>query len=135
MTNSTSVADKNLVTLADVEKAAARIEDVALRTPLLPFSEVSEQVGGDVRLKCENLQRAGSFKARGAANFVAQLSPAELEKGVITYSSGNHGQALALAARSMGARAVVVMPTTAPTVKVEGVKRLGAEVVFAETLE
>ncbi|MBT8396857.1 MAG: pyridoxal-phosphate dependent enzyme [Gemmatimonadetes bacterium] len=124
---------QGLVTFADVEEAASRIEGVALRTPLLAFPELSEAVGGEVRLKCENLQRAGSFKARGAANFVAQLSPEELERGVITYSSGNHGQALALAARSMGVRAVVVMPTTAPAVKLEGAKRLGAEVVLEGT--
>lgn len=133
MSNSESVSDNNFVTLADVEEAASRIEGVALRTPLLPFPELSDRVGGEVRLKCENLQRAGSFKARGAANFVAQLTPAELERGVITYSSGNHGQALALAARSMGVRAVVVMPTTAPPVKVEGARRLGAEVVLEGT--
>lgn len=133
MANSATMAETGFVTLADVEQAAARVEKVAVRTPLLPSPEISERVGGEIRLKCENLQRTGSFKARGAANFAAQLSPAELERGVITYSSGNHGQALALAARSMGARAVVVMPTTAPTVKVEGVRRLGAEVVFEGT--
>lgn len=122
-----------LVSITDVEAAADRIEGVVVRTPLLPFPELSEGVGGDVRLKCENLQRTGSFKARGAANFVAQLTPDERERGVITYSSGNHGQALALAARSMGLRAVVVMPTTAPPVKVKGARRLGAEVIFEGT--
>ena len=124
---------KDFVALTEVEEASARINGVALRTPLLPFHELSEQVGGEVRLKCENLQRAGSFKARGATNFVAQLTPEELQRGVITYSSGNHGQALALASKAMGVRAVVVMPTTAPPVKVEGAKRLGAEVVLEGT--
>ena len=99
-----------LVTLPEIEAAAERIEGVVVRTPLLPFTELSGELGGEVRLKCENLQRAGSFKIRGAYNFVAQLSPEELERGVITYSSGNHGQALALAARIRGARVVVVMP-------------------------
>ena len=122
-----------LVTLPDIEAAAGRIEGVAVRTPLLPFPELSEEVGGEVRLKCENLQRTGSFKIRGAYNFLSQLSVGELDRGVITYSSGNHGQALALAARIKGVRAVVVMPTTAPDVKVEGARRLGAEVVFAGT--
>jgi threonine dehydratase len=84
-------------------------------------------------LKCESLQPAGSFKVRGASNFVAQLSREELSRGVITYSSGNHAQALALAARARGIRAVVVMPTTAPAVKVRGAQRLGAEVIFEGT--
>ena len=122
-----------LVTLPDIEAAAGRIEGVAVRTPLLPFPELSEEVGGEVRLKCETLQRTGSFKIRGAYNFLSQLPVGELDRGVITYSSGNHGQALALAARIKGVRAVVVMPTTAPDVKVEGARRLGAEVVFAGT--
>lgn len=123
----------DLVTLRDIEAAAVRIQDVVFRTPLLPFPEISEELGGTVRLKCESLQRTGSFKARGATNFVAQLPRESLERGVITYSSGNHGQALALAARARGVRAVVVMPTTAPSVKVEGAKRLGAEVVLEGT--
>ena len=124
---------EGLVTLPEIEAAAERIGQVAIRTPLLPFTELSEAVGGDVRLKCENLQRTGSFKIRGAYNFLAQLPAEELDRGVITYSSGNHGQALALAARIKGVRAVVVMPTTAPEIKVEGARRLGAEVVFAGT--
>lgn len=94
---------------------------------------ISERVGAEVRLKCESLQRTGSFKARGAANFVLQLPDEHVSEGVITYSSGNHGQAVALAARSRGVRAVVVMPTTAPRVKVEGARRLGAEVLFEGT--
>jgi threonine dehydratase len=130
---SAPVTPQEFVTLKEVEEAADRIRGVALQTPLLPFPELSERVGGEVRLKCENLQRAGSFKARGATNFVAQLTPEELQRGVITYSSGNHGQALALASKAMGVRAVVVMPTTAPPVKVEGAKRLGAEVVLEGT--
>ena len=122
-----------LVTLGEIEAAAKRIQGIAVRTPLLPFPELSEELGGDIRLKCESLQPAGSFKIRGAFNFLAQLSEEELDRGVITYSSGNHAQALALAARSKGIRAVVVMPTTAPDVKVAGAKRLGAEVVFEGT--
>ena len=122
-----------LVTPRDIEVAAERIREVVVRTPLLPYPELDEGLGGTVRLKCESLQRGGSFKARGATNFVAQLPEEALERGVITYSSGNHAQALALAARSRNARAVVVMPTTAPAVKVEGAKRLGAEVVLEGT--
>lgn len=122
-----------LVTLTDIDEAARTIEGVALRTPLLPFPEISEAVGGEVRLKCESLQRAGSFKIRGCYNFVSRLPDEETEGGIITYSSGNHAQAVALVARLKGVRAVVVMPTTAPKVKVEGAKRLGAEVVFEGT--
>ena len=122
-----------LVTLQEIEEAAVRIQGVAVRTPLLPFHEASERLGGEIRLKCECLQRAGSFKIRGGFNLVSQLSSGELEKGIITYSSGNHAQAVALAAGIKGVRAVVVMPTTAPQVKVAGAKRLGAEVHFAGT--
>lgn len=122
-----------LVTLEEVEAAADRVRGVAVRTPLLPFPELSEELGGEVRLKCENLQRSGAFKIRGAYNFVSRLPAGSLARGVITYSSGNHGKALALAARLKGVPAVVVMPKTAPEVKVEGVRRLGAEVVFAGT--
>jgi threonine dehydratase len=128
-----AVMSGGLVTLSEIGAAAKRIEGVALRTPLLPFPELSEELGGEVRLKCESLQRGGSFKIRGALNFLSQLPYEELNRGVITYSSGNHAQALALAARLKGVRAVVVMPTTAPAVKIEGAKRLGAEVVFEGT--
>ncbi len=122
-----------LVTLREIEAAAKRIEGIAVRTPLLPFPELSDELGGELRLKCESLQRAGSFKIRGALNFVSQLPRDELERGIITYSSGNHAQAVALVARLKGIRAVVVMPITAPGVKVEGAPRLGAEVVLEGT--
>jgi threonine dehydratase len=127
-------APEGLVTLSEIEAAAERISEVAVWTPLLPFPELSDERGGEIRLKCESLQRTGAFKIRGAYNFLSRLSRDELKRGVITYSSGNHGQAVALAARLLGARAIVVMPTTAPAVKVEGAKRLGAEVHFAGTL-
>jgi threonine dehydratase len=103
-------------------------------TPLLPAPWLSEVVGVEVRLKCENLQRAGAFKMRGAYNAIASLPEEERRRGVITYSSGNHGQAVALAARMFGIPAVVVMPTTAPAVKVEGARGYGAEVVMAGTM-
>jgi threonine dehydratase len=123
-----------LVTLQDVEAAAARIEGIAVRTPLLPFQEPSEELGAEIRLKCESLQRTGSFKLRGAHNFLSQLSEEESARGVISYSSGNHAQAMALAARLLGVRAVVVMPTDSTSVKVQGAKAAGAEVHFAGTL-
>ena len=122
-----------LVSLADIEAAAERIRGTVVRTPLIPDADLSEELGGEVRLKCESLQKAGSFKARGACNFIAQLTPDELERGVITYSSGNHAQAVAFAAGLKGVRAVVVMPTTAPRVKSDGARRLGARVEFAGT--
>ena len=82
--------------LTEVEAAARRLAGVAVRTPLLPSDIVSELTGANVRLKCESLQRAGSFKIRGAYNFVSQLSDEQVESGIITYSSGNHAQAVAL---------------------------------------
>lgn len=122
-----------LTSLDDVRAAAERLRGLVDRTPLLPDEGLSAETGADVRLKCESLQRTGSFKARGACNFVSQLSAAELERGVITYSSGNHAQAVAYAVRLRGARAVVVMPTTAPKIKSDGARRLGAQVEFAGT--
>ena len=114
-----------MVTLDDVRAAAVRIRGVAVRTPLLDV--------GPLALKCENLQPMGAFKVRGACNMIAQLSPAARSAGVITYSSGNHGQAVALVAQRFGIPAVVVMPETAPPIKVEGVRRYGAEVIVAGT--
>jgi len=118
------------VTLDAVRAAAERIKGIARVTPLI---DVSAAAGRPLFLKCENLQPAGAFKIRGAFNMVAQLTPGQRARGVITYSSGNHGQAMALAARELGAPAVVVMPTTAPLIKIEGAKSFGAEVIFAGT--
>jgi threonine dehydratase len=118
------------VTLDDIRAARERIKPVAKVTPLI---DVSNFAGRPLWLKCESLQPGGAFKIRGAYNMVAQLTDDERRRGVITYSSGNHGQAVAIAARAMGAPAVVVMPTTAPSIKVEGAKGFGAEVIFAGT--
>jgi threonine dehydratase len=124
-----------LVSLDDVRRAAERIRDLARTTPLLEVEPLAGESAstGPLFLKCENLQRSGAFKIRGAANVMRQLSPSELERGVITFSSGNHGLALALAARLMGVPAVIVMPVGAPAVKVEGARQLGAEIVFEGT--
>ncbi len=127
------VQGQGLVGLTEIESAARRLAGVAVRTPLLPADAASDAVGAEVRLKCENLQRAGAFKIRGAFNFVSQLSDEQVQSGIITFSSGNHGQAVALTGRLRGIRAVVVMPTNAPKVKIEGTKRLGGEVHFAGT--
>ncbi|MCK5922068.1 MAG: pyridoxal-phosphate dependent enzyme, partial [Methylococcales bacterium] len=124
---------EGLVGLTEVEAAARRLAGVAVRTPLLPADVISEIAGANVRLKCESLQRAGSFKIRGAYNFVSQLSDEQVASGVITYSSGNHAQAVALSGKLRGVRAVVVMPTTAPKVKRDGAERLGAEVIYEGT--
>ena len=127
------VQGEGLVGLREIEAAAQRLAGVAIATPLLPADAVSDATGATVRLKCESLQRAGSFKIRGAYNFISQLSDAAVENGIITYSSGNHAQALALAGKMRGLRAVVVMPTNAPAIKREGAERLGAEVVLEGT--
>lgn len=120
----------DLVSLDSIRDAALRIRPIARVTPL---HDVSLAAGFPLRLKCENLQPAGAFKIRGACNMLMQLTDDERRRGVITYSSGNHGQALALAARLTGAPAVIVMPTTAPPIKVEGVRGFGAEVIFEGT--
>jgi threonine dehydratase len=119
-----------MLTLSGILEARERIRHVARVTPLL---DVSSAAGRPLYLKCENTQAGGAFKIRGAYNMVAQLTGEERRRGVITYSSGNHGQAVALAAHLLGAPAVVVMPTTAPAIKVDGVRGFGAEVIFAGT--
>jgi threonine dehydratase len=123
----------DLVSLADIKGAAERIAPVAVRTPLLPFDTLSEQLGVPLLLKPEMLQRGGAFKFRGAYNFLAQLTPGERERGVIAPSSGNHAQAVALAAKLFGVKAVVVMPTTVTPAKRGGAERLGARVELAGT--
>ena len=123
----------DLVTLADLVAAAERIAPVAVRTPLLPFDAASEKLGAEIWLKPEMLQRGGAFKFRGAYNFLAQLTPAERSRGVIAPSSGNHAQAVALAARLFGVKAVVVMPTTVTPAKRGGAERLGARIELAGT--
>jgi threo-3-hydroxy-L-aspartate ammonia-lyase len=117
-----------LVPLEEIDAAAERIRGIARRTPLV---DVAYGASG-FAVKCENLQPMGAFKIRGAANMLLQLGDAA-GGGVITYSSGNHGQAVAMAAQILGIRAVVVMPETAARVKVEGARKYGAEVIFAGT--
>lgn len=123
----------DLITLTDLTHAAQRIAPVAVRTPLLPFDALSEQLGAEIWLKPEMLQRGGAFKFRGAYNFLAQLSTAQRANGVIAPSSGNHAQAVALAAKLFGCKAVVVMPTTVTPAKRGGAERLGARVELAGT--
>lgn len=118
-----------LVEPASIRDAARGLEGVAVRTPLLPSPWLSEELGAEVRLKCESFQPIGAFKLRGAYTMIARLTEEERARGVITYSSGNHAQAVAFAARAFGVQAVIVMPEDAPRVKVEGTRRLGGEVV------
>ncbi len=123
-----------LVAPADVREAARGLVGVAVRTPLLPAPWLSEELGlEEVRLKCESFQPIGAFKLRGAYTMVARLDEADRARGVITFSSGNHAQAVAFAARAFGIQAVIVMPENAPRIKVEGTKRLGAEVIAEGT--
>jgi len=120
----------SLVSVAAIRDAAARIAKIARRTPML---DVSDLAGRPLLLKCEPQQPGGAFKIRGATNMLMRLSDDQRARGVITFSSGNHGQAVALAASKLGSPAVIVMPTTAPAVKVAGVKRWGGEVILEGT--
>jgi threonine dehydratase len=124
------------VTLTDIQEAAARIKPYAHRTPVLTNESLNQQVGARVYLKCENLQKVGAFKFRGACNAVFSLNPEEAQCGVCTHSSGNHAQALALAARQRGIPAHIVMPNNAPQVKKDAVAGYGGRITFCEpTLE
>jgi threonine dehydratase len=121
------------VSIDNIRDAASLLAGVIVRTPLREAPRLSEQLGFKVLLKCENLQPIGAFKLRGAYTAIARLAPEVRGRGVITYSSGNHGLAVTYAADLLGIRAVIVMPETAPKVKVEGVKKKGGQVVFAGT--
>lgn len=119
------------VTIDDVRAAAERIRPFVHRTPLLASRSLSEAIGSEIRLKCENLQRAGSFKIRGAMNALLQLSDDERQRGVVAFSSGNHAQGVALAAKLLGIKATIVMPENSVASKVEATRAYGAEVVNA----
>jgi threonine dehydratase len=120
----------SLPTYADVEEAARRIEGVAHRTPVVTSHSVDARAGARVFFKCENLQRAGAFKFRGAYNALSRLAPAERRRGVVAYSSGNHAQAVALAGQLLDIPRVIVMPADAPPVKLEATAGYGAEIVL-----
>ncbi len=119
----------SLVTFADVQSAAAQIAPVAHRTPVITSHTLDERVGANVFLKCENLQRMGAFKFRGAYNAMSRLTDAEKARGVITFSSGNHAQAIALSGKLLGVKTVVIMPQNAPLTKLAATRGYGAEVV------
>jgi threonine dehydratase len=120
------------VTFDDVRAAGARLAGVAHRTPVLTSASVDQRVGARVFFKCENFQRAGAFKFRGAYNAIALLSEPQKRAGVITFSSGNHAQAIALAARLHGVSATIVMPSDAPVNKIAATRDYGGNIVFYE---
>jgi threonine dehydratase len=120
------------VTLTDIQQAAERIKPYAHRTPVMTNESLNQQVGAQVFMKCENLQKVGAFKFRGATNAVFSLTDEEAARGVVTHSSGNHAAALALAARNRGIPAYIVMPSNAPQVKKDAVAGYGGQITFCE---
>jgi threonine dehydratase len=118
------------ITFSDVEAAAARIAPQAHRTPVMRSRLINEQVGADLFFKCENFQRMGAFKFRGAYNALSRFTAAQRRAGVVAYSSGNHAQAVALSAALLGIPATIVMPADAPKAKVAATKGYGGEVVI-----
>ena len=115
-----------------IEEASGRIQKYSHRTPVFTSRSINEITGSEIFFKCENFQRVGAFKFRGAVNAVFSLSDDEAKEGVATHSSGNHAQALSLAARLRGIRAIIVMPETAPRVKVSAVRGYGGEIIFCK---
>jgi len=124
-----------MLTLQMIQEAAARIRGRVHRTPVVTSRSFNEATGKEVFFKCENLQRAGAFKIRGATNKILSLSDEEKQRGVAAFSSGNHAQAVALASREAGIRAVIAMPDDAPKAKVAATRGYGAEIVFYDRLK
>ena len=123
-----------MVTLADVQAAHERVRPYVHRTPVLTSRTLDERLGTRLFFKCENLQRVGAFKARGGFSRLTMLSAEERSRGVVAFSSGNHAQAVALAARELGIRATIVMPKDAPALKVTATRGYGAEVILYDRL-
>ena len=128
-------ATNTLPSLSDVEAAAERIRGRVHRTPIFRNRSLDESIGADIHLKCENLQRAGSFKIRGALNALSALTETERRRGVVAFSSGNHAQGVALAGQMLGIRTTIVMPESAVQSKVDATKAYGATVVQAGVTE
>lgn len=124
-----------MITLEDIQSAAERLSRIAQRTPLATSRTLNDRTGAEVYCKCENLQRAGAFKFRGAYNAVSQLSGDQKRRGVVSFSSGNHAQALALAGKLLHTPTVIVMPNDAPAVKLAATRGYGAEVVLYDRVE
>lgn len=124
---------KNLLpTKNDLEGTFKRVQPFVHRTPILTSQLINELVGASLFFKCENFQKAGAFKMRGAINAIQQLTAEQKRKGVVTHSSGNFAQAVSLAAKQLGVKAYIVMPSNAPKVKIEGVKTYGGNITFSE---
>src|SRR6476469_10174380 len=119
-----------MLTINMINEAAARIRGGVHRTPVITSRSFDEVAGKEVFFKCENLQRAGAFKIRGATNKIRSLSPEEKQRGIVAFSSGNQAQAVALAGREAGVRVVVAMPDDAPKMKVAATRDYGAEIIF-----
>lgn len=124
------MSQSNSVSINDIQAAQQRLAGVAHRTPVLTSRTVNDRTQSQVFFKCENFQRTGAFKFRGAYNALAQLSPTQKDKGVLTFSSGNHGQAIALAGKLLNIPTTIVMPDDAPIVKQTATKSYGAEVIL-----
>ena len=122
----------SIPTLADIEVAHERIRPYVHRTPVLTCKTINQLTGASIYFKCENFQKIGAFKARGGVNSVLSLSKEDQQKGIATHSSGNHAQAIAYAAKMVGAKAYIVMPNNSPKVKSDAVAGYGAEVFFCE---
>jgi threonine dehydratase len=127
------VSDATLISRADVDAAAARLQGQAVHTPIITALDLAERLGVACGVKAESFQRTGSFKFRGAYNYIATMNPADRSRGVIAPSSGNHGQAVACVAAIFGISATIVMPTTVTPIKRAGVERWGATAVLAGT--
>jgi len=121
-----------MITKEDIEKAHEKIKHFIHYTPVLTNSSINEMAGAELFFKCENFQKIGAFKIRGGMNASLSLTPEQLAKGLATHSSGNHAQAIAFAAKTLGTKAYIVMPSNSPSVKVNAVKGYGAEVIFCE---
>ncbi len=121
-----------MVSIGNVEEAYNRIKSLINRTPVHTSTTLNSLLDAEVFVKCENFQKVGAFKFRGVCNKLLQLSDSEKDKGVITHSSGNHAQALALASRMLGIKSIIVMPKNSPQVKVDATKGYGAEIVFCD---
>ena len=125
---STGMDRRHPIGLVDVSEAAKALDGLIFRTPLLENADANAALGGRLLIKCENMQRTGAFKIRGAYNCIRQLSPEERARGAITYSSGNHALGVAVAAAMLHTSALIVMPADAPAAKVNAVRNLGAEI-------
>ena len=124
------MSQNNSITITDVQAAAKRLAGIAHRTPVLSSRTVNQRINSQVFFKCENFQRTGSFKFRGAYNALSQLSESQKQKGVLTFSSGNHAQAIALAGQLLNIPTTIVMPDVAPAVKQAATRGYGAEVIL-----